>query len=76
MPPIRLSDSEFNAVMSAARPIPVERRDDFLQDVAALLSGCVEVGPGVVHRICAEAQKRHFDPPDLGRVPGAKAKYR
>jgi hypothetical protein len=29
MPPIRLSDSELDAVMAAARPIAVERRDAF-----------------------------------------------
>jgi hypothetical protein len=65
MPPIRLSDSELDAVMAAARPLPVERRDAFLQAVAGALAGCGEIGPGVVHRICAETQGRFFDPPDL-----------
>ena len=65
MPPIRLSDSELDAVMAAARPIPVERRDAFLQDVAALLRGR-EVGPGTVHRAIEQAQRAHFDPPDTG----------
>jgi hypothetical protein len=31
MPLIRLSDSELDAVFAAARPLPVERRDAFLQ---------------------------------------------
>jgi hypothetical protein len=62
MPPIRLSDSELDAVMAAARPIPIERRDAFLQQVAAELRGR-EIGPGLVHRICAEVQREHFDPP-------------
>jgi hypothetical protein len=48
----------------------------FLQDIATLLHGCVEIGPGVVHRICAEVQCRHFDAPDLGHVVGAQSKYR
>jgi hypothetical protein len=39
MPPIRLPDSELDAVFTAARPLPVERRDAFLQDVATLLRG-------------------------------------
>ena len=73
MPPIRLSDSELDAVMAAARPLAVERRDAFLQQVAITLQRCGEIGPGVVHRICAEVQRVHFDPPDLsGRVGGGK----
>jgi hypothetical protein len=68
--------AELDAVMQAARPIPIESRDAFLQDVAALLSGCVEVGPGTVHRAIQQAQKRHFNPPDLGRAPGVASKYR
>jgi hypothetical protein len=71
MPPIRLFDSEFDAVMAAARPLPVERRDAFLQAVAGALQGCREIGPGVVHRVCAETQRAFFDPPDLasGHMP-------
>jgi hypothetical protein len=76
MPPIHLSDDELDAVMAAARPIAVERRDAFLQDVATLLHGCGEIGPGVVHRICAEVQRRHFDAPDLSRAAGGSGKYR
>ena len=64
MPPLKLSDAELDAVLVAARPIPVERRDAFLQDVAALLRGR-EVGPGTVHRAIEQAQRVHFDPPDL-----------
>jgi hypothetical protein len=77
MPPIRLSDSELAAVMAAARPIAVSRRDAFLQQVASALASCSEIGPGVVHRICAEAQRAHFDAPDLSAgAPGRSAKYR
>jgi hypothetical protein len=75
MPLIRLTDDELDAVMAAARPIAVERRDAFLQDVARALASCVELGPGVVHRVCAETQRRFFDPPDLGRASGL-GKYR
>jgi hypothetical protein len=49
--------------MSAARPIAVERRDAFLQQVAAELRGREVLGPGLVHRICAEVQREHFDAP-------------
>jgi hypothetical protein len=65
MKPIRLTDDELSAVMSAARPLAVEMRDPFLQDVASLLRGR-EVGPGTVHRAIEQAQRAHFDPPDLG----------
>jgi hypothetical protein len=77
MPPIRLSDSELDAVMAAARPLAVERRDAFLQAVAGALQGCRELGPGVVHRVCAETQRAFFDPPQLAAgAPGHGAKYR
>jgi hypothetical protein len=69
---LRLSDSELDAVMAAARPLPVERRDAFLQAVAGALQGCRELGPGVVHRICVTAQREFFDPPDLSH-PGRRA---
>ena len=39
MPPIRLSDSELDAVMAAARPLAVERRDALLQAVVGALQG-------------------------------------
>jgi hypothetical protein len=55
MPPIRLSDDELDAVMAAARPLPVERRDAFLQQVVALRA-CREIGPGAVYRAVAETQ--------------------
>jgi hypothetical protein len=34
MPPIRLSDSELDAEMAAARPLDIAMRDAFLQRVA------------------------------------------
>jgi hypothetical protein len=64
--PIRLTDSELDAVMAAARPIAVHRRDEFLQEVASELQRCGEIGPGVVFKICRETQRRFFDPPNLG----------
>ena len=64
MPPIRLTDEELDAIFAAARPIAVNRRDDFLQAVAASLRRLEVIGPGVVHRICAEVQREHFDPPE------------
>ena len=70
MPPIRLTDDELDAVLAAARPLPVDRRDAFLQQVASSLQRCGPIGPGVVHRICAAAQREFFDAPDLSRAAG------
>jgi hypothetical protein len=75
MPPVRLSDSELDAVMTAARPLPVERRDAFLQQIASTLSNCGELGPGVVYRVIAQVQREHFDPPDTNES-GGTSKYR
>jgi hypothetical protein len=73
--PISLSDTELTPIMTAARPIAVERRDAFLQQVASTLQRCGEIGPGAVHRAIAEAQRQHFDPPDLSRAAGS-SRYR
>jgi hypothetical protein len=74
MPPIHLSDDELAAVMRAAQPIAIDRREAFLQQVATALASCVEIGPGTVHRICAATQRAFFDPP-LETRSGA-GKYR
>jgi hypothetical protein len=72
---IKLTDSELDAVMTAAAPLDVRVRDAFLQQVANELARCDEVGPGVVHRVCADAQRQFFDAPDLSRAAGS-SKYR
>jgi len=66
-PMLKLSDVEMTAIVDAAAPLPVERRDGFLQAVAASLQSYGEIGPGAIHRVCAEAQRAFFDPPDLSR---------
>jgi hypothetical protein len=63
--PLKLSDSELEAVMAAARPISVDRRDAFLQEIASSLQDCAEIGPGAVYRAIAATQRHFFDPPDL-----------
>jgi hypothetical protein len=75
MPPIRLSDSELDAVMAAARPLPVHLRDPFLHAVAHALSDRNVIGPGTVHQVCRELQRQFFDPPDLSRSNDT-SKYR
>ena len=56
--------------------LTLNRRDGFLQAVAAALASHPgEVGPGVVHRVCAEVQRQHFDPPDFSHA-GSVSKFR
>jgi hypothetical protein len=69
---ICLSELDLDA---AAQPIAADRRDAFLQQVFRALMGCAELGPGHVHRAIVEAQRVHFDPPDLSRTNGV-TKYR
>lgn len=66
MSPLRLTDLELDAVIRAARPIAVHRRDEFLQAVAQELAAYGgELGPVVVYRTVVEVQRRYFDPPRL-----------
>jgi hypothetical protein len=75
MPPVKLTDDELSAVFTAAQPIPVARRDAFLQDVAAHLRHCREIGPGHVHRAIEQAQRTHFDPPQMSVGSPGHGKY-
>jgi hypothetical protein len=63
--PLALSDAEIDAVMSAAKPIPPERRDEFLRVVADALAQAGEIGPGSLHRLLIGMQRAFFDPPNL-----------
>jgi hypothetical protein len=75
MSPIKLTDSELDAVMRAAEPLEPHQRDAFLQAVAAELSHLGDqIGPGSVHRVVRQLQRQYFDPPALGH--GDYAKYR
>ena len=66
MPVVSLSDTELTAIMDAARPLAPGDRDAFLRSVAAELAQYPdELGPGVVHRLVREVQRRYFDPPSF-----------
>lgn len=73
MPPLRLSDSELDAIMHACRPIPPERRDGFLLAVASELKRCGEIGPGSVHRAIRSVVRDFFDPPVVNGDDGTVA---
>jgi hypothetical protein len=63
MPPLRLTDSQITSIFAAARPLAVQDRDPFLQEVAGLLQGIVDPGDGDVARAIRQTQRKHFDPP-------------
>ena len=71
----RRSLRRLDAVMAAARPLPVHLRDPFLHAVAHALSERNVIGPGTVHQVCRELQRQFFDPPDLSRSNDT-SKYR
>jgi hypothetical protein len=68
MPPLRLSDSQMDAVLAAAQPLPVTARDQFLVDLAAALQG-QNLGDGAVYRAIRDVQRRHHDPPQMDHLP-------
>jgi hypothetical protein len=74
--PIRLTDSQLDAVLAAARPLRVADRDAFLQDVAAALQGRSEIGDGDIHRAVQAAQRKFWDPPQLDHDVGHRAAMR
>jgi hypothetical protein len=74
MSPLRLTDSEMDIVMAAARPLAVADRDGFLQAVAERLATIPERGDGIVYQIVRDVQRRHWDPP-IHDVVGPTARY-
>jgi hypothetical protein len=63
--PLRLTDSQITSIFAAARPLAVQDRDPFLQEVAGLLQGIADPGDGDVARAIRTVQRKHFDPPEL-----------
>jgi hypothetical protein len=61
--PISYSDDELKVIMAAARPIRPSDRDTFVRQVTAAISAFPpeRVGPGLVHRIAMEVQRRFRD---------------
>jgi hypothetical protein len=56
---LRLPDHDFARLMEAAKPITVAAREAFLKEVAAELGQHEVVGPGLLHRIISEVQRRY-----------------
>jgi hypothetical protein len=76
MAPIRLTDEQMDAVFRAARPLRVEDRDGFLQEVARALQGRAEIGDGDIHRAVQTAQRKFWDPPQMDHDVGHLAAMR
>jgi hypothetical protein len=54
--------------MQAAKPLPISERNAFLNDIAAELGRHEVVGPGLLHRIVTEVQRRYITTSE--RTPG------
>lgn len=61
---LRLSDEQIDALTRIAAPLSPTDRQSFLQDVARELNGR-EIGPGILHRIAVECQRRYWSPPAI-----------
>ena len=57
---LRLTDHDFDRLMQAAKPVPAPDRDAFLKDIAAELGQHEVVGPGFLHRVISEVQRRYI----------------
>jgi hypothetical protein len=68
--PLALTDEELTAVIYAASPLEPGERSAFLMDVADALARLPNVGPGLLHRVLAEIQRKHFSPAVEIALPG------
>jgi hypothetical protein len=67
--PIATAGSRVPLLMEAARPVASPERDAFLNDIAAELGQHEVIGPGLLHRIISEVQRR-YDIADQRRSTG------
>jgi len=66
MKPLYLDDSELDAVLAAAKPLAERDRSPFLAAVATAIREAGEgIGPGSLHRLIRETQRKFWDAPDL-----------
>ena len=67
--PLSLSDDELSAVQRAAAPVHPMQRGDFLKALATELERHPVVGPGLVHRLAADLQRRYVIAPERETSP-------
>jgi hypothetical protein len=63
MQPLGLSDSQYDAVVSACAPLAPADRGRFLVELAALLRNEPVIGDGTVDRAIRALQRQYFRPP-------------
>src|SRR3954463_562583 len=68
---LRLPAHDFDRLMQAAKPVAEPARDAMLKDIAAELGQHQVVGPGLLHRIISEVQRR-YDVADQRRTTAQK----
>jgi hypothetical protein len=61
--PLALTDTQVDAVIRAAAPLPVAERAAFLEELGRVLAGRHEVGDGQLFVILRDVQRKHFRPP-------------
>jgi hypothetical protein len=61
---LSLNDDEYQAVMQAAGPVHPTQRSAFLRALAKELELHPIVGPGLVHRLAADIQRRYVIAPE------------
>jgi hypothetical protein len=66
---LRLPAHEFDLLMQAIKPVAEADRDALLKEIAAELGQPEVVGPGLLHRITSEVQRR-YDVADQHRSTG------
>jgi hypothetical protein len=72
MRPLQLSDEQMDALVRIAAPLIPSDRRLFLEDVARALNGR-EIGPGLLHRVAVECQRKYWSPNALdGKAHGGK----
>ena len=56
---LRLPAHDFDRLMQAAKPVAESDRDALLKDIAAELGQHEVIGPGLLHRMISEVQRRY-----------------
>jgi hypothetical protein len=77
MPPLSFTDDEINSITALASALPPSSRDGFLKLIANNLSAYPPDarGPGLVHRIAAEAQRDFLKGGPIAVGSGGKRRY-
>jgi hypothetical protein len=70
---LALDDEGLETIMALSKPILASERGDFLQALASELEAHPDAsGPGSIHRIASELQRRFMRHQDAARGPAAR----